>query len=140
MVLCGTKGTGDCWYGYGNGVEYPYLDVDDATVYPEIPDWPYNDRGFWSDGITAQLIFYSLDDLAGVAAGSTAPSAPQPYAVMTLDDYLFDGAAIDHVRAKATRRTAAAKRTPAARVKAAADPGAAASSARSFRAPTLSEF
>ncbi len=100
VVLCGTKGTGDGWYGYGNGVEYPYLNVDENTVYPEIPDWPYNDRGFWSDGITAQLIFFSPDDLAGVADGTLTSDTPQPYAVMTLDDYLFDGASIDYARAK----------------------------------------
>jgi hypothetical protein len=100
VVLCGTKGTGNCWYGYGNGVEYPYQNVDENTIFPEIPDWPYDDRGFWSDGIESQLIFYSPDDLAKVADGTMEASAPQPYDAMTLDSYLFDGASIDHVRGK----------------------------------------
>jgi len=100
VVLCGTKAVGESWYGFGNGVEYPYLDVDEDTVYPAVPDWPYDNRGFWSEDISAQLLFYNPDDLAKVAAGTLAAYEPQPYAVMTLDAYLFDGAAIDHERAK----------------------------------------
>jgi hypothetical protein len=65
-----------------------------------VPDWPFDNRGFWSEGIEAQFIFYNPNDLAKVATKNMAAYEPQPYAVMTLDSYLFDGSSIDFERGK----------------------------------------
>lgn len=100
IILSGTKATGRSWYGFGNGVEYPYQNVNENTVFPEVPDWPYDDRGFWSEGIEAQLLFYNPNDLAKVVKKEMEAYEPQPYAVMILDSYLFDGSSIDFERSK----------------------------------------
>jgi len=81
VVFAGTKGHGECWYGYADG-----------TVWPEQPPYPPEpaggDRGWWSTRFTAQLLFYSTDDLAAVARGELAPHEPQPYAALEIDEYL----------------------------------------------------
>lgn len=98
VVLAGTKALGRSWYGFSNGVEYPTSD-EPGTVYPEVPPWPHDQRGWWSEDIEAQLIFYDPGDLAAVAAGSKQPYEPQPYATFALDSYLFDPG-FDHERHK----------------------------------------
>ena len=89
VVLVGTKGTGKVWYGFANGVVYP-TEGREGEVYPEVPDWPYDSRGWWSEGVEAQLIFFDPQDLAAVAKGEQPSFEPQPYAVLALDDQLFD--------------------------------------------------
>ncbi|MBI3158440.1 MAG: hypothetical protein HYZ26_02435 [Chloroflexi bacterium] len=84
VIFAGTKGVGEYWYGFGNGVVWP-----DEEPFPEIPAPPYDVRGWWSDSFVAQLIFYDPADLAAVALGMLAPHEPQPYAVLDLDRYLF---------------------------------------------------
>jgi len=85
VVFVGTKGTGNCWYGFGNGVVWP-----DEPPYPPIPDPPYNVRGWWSTGFKGVFIFYDTDRLADVAAGKSQPWEPQPYAAMDVDSYLYN--------------------------------------------------
>ena len=65
-------------------------DVDEDTGYPEVPPWPYDERGWWSEDIEAQIIFYDPVDLAAVARGEMDPHEPQLYASMNIDEYLFD--------------------------------------------------
>lgn len=89
MILVGTKAMGENWYGFANGVVYPTSGNPDET-YPEVPPWPYDDRGWWSEEISGQVIFYDPDDLAAVAQGELETWEPQPYATMSLDSYLFD--------------------------------------------------
>lgn len=84
LVFVGTKGVGECWYGFANGVVWP-----DDPPYPPVPDPPYDERGWWSSQFVGQLIFYDTGDLAKVAQGDMAPNQPQPYAVMALDDVLY---------------------------------------------------
>jgi len=60
LVFVGTKATGKAWYGFSNGVVYP-ISGDENEVYPEVPPWPYDDRGWWSENIQAQLMFYDTD-------------------------------------------------------------------------------
>jgi len=88
VVLVGTKGIGGAWYGFSNGVEYPVDGVGEAE-YPPVPDWPHDARGWWSESIEAQILFFDPADLAAVARGEMETYEPQPYAVMTIDDYLF---------------------------------------------------
>ena len=89
VIFAGTKATGNCWYGFADGTVWP-TDVDENTEYPEVPPWPYDDRGWWSEGIKAQIIFYNPADLAAVANGTMQTYEPQPYAFLDIDQYLYD--------------------------------------------------
>jgi len=77
LLFAGTKGQGACWYGCPDGTD--------------TPPWPADcyDRGWWSDSFVGQFLFYDPADLAAVVAGELAPSAPQPYATLSVDDVLF---------------------------------------------------
>jgi hypothetical protein len=82
VIFAGTKGRGDCWYGFPDGTIWP-----DEPPYPSpLPD---GERGWWSTGFVGELLFYDPADLAAVAAGSLAADQPQPYAVLPIDDLLF---------------------------------------------------
>jgi hypothetical protein len=98
VILVGTKAVGDSWYGFSNGVVYPISGDPDET-YPEVPDWPHDDRGWWSQNISAQMIFFDASELAKVATGALETWDPQPYATLTLDEYLYDPG-FDYVRYK----------------------------------------
>jgi hypothetical protein len=84
VIFVGTKGVGDCWYGFANGVVWP-----DEPPYPPVPDLPYDERGWWSTGSEGQIIFYDPADLAAVARGEMEPYEPQPYATLQIDEYLY---------------------------------------------------
>ncbi len=76
VVFVGTKGTGDCWYGCADGTD--------------APPWPNDcDRGWWSSSFVARFLFYDPADLAAVAQGTIDPHAPQPYAMLDVDDALY---------------------------------------------------
>ena len=98
VVLVGTKGTGKTWYGFANGVVYP-TSGDPSEPVPDVPPFPYDARGWWSAGISAQILFFDPAQLAAVARGELEPWEPQPYAVLAIDKYLFEPG-YDHVRQK----------------------------------------
>ncbi len=81
VVFVGTKGLGNTWYG-----------CPDGTVWPEEPPFPpeCDDRGWWSERFAAQIIFYDPADLAAVATGALESWQPQPYAVLEIEEVLFD--------------------------------------------------
>ena len=89
MILAGTKAIGENWYGFSNGVEYP-ISGDADEDYPEVPDWPHDDRGWWSQDISAQILFFDPTELGAVALGVMETWQPQPYTTLNLDEYLFD--------------------------------------------------
>ena len=89
VILVGTKALGKTWYGFANGVVYPTSGNPDEKI-PEVPRWPYDQRGWWSEGIAAQILFYDPADLARVAKGARETWEPQPYAAMNIDEHLFD--------------------------------------------------
>jgi hypothetical protein len=89
VIFVGTKATGVNWYGFANGVRYPTSGDPNETI-PEVPPWPYDDRGWWSEGVSAQILFFDPEELAAVAHGDIATWEPQPYATMAIDDVLFD--------------------------------------------------
>ncbi len=72
VIVVGTKGFGECWYGNQDG---PCLDCED--------------RGWWSDEFRGLILFYDTNELAEVAAGSKQPWEPQPYAFLDIDEHLF---------------------------------------------------
>lgn len=83
VIFVGTKGTGDrYWYGTHKG---PCFDCGNL------------DRGWYSAGFAAQILFYDPAGLARVAQGEMDPSEPQPYATLNIDDRLFsDRHMLDH--------------------------------------------
>ncbi|MFQ6083171.1 MAG: hypothetical protein ACE5WD_07425 [Candidatus Aminicenantia bacterium] len=85
VIFVGTKGIGKYWYGFSDGTVWP-----DEPPYPDIPDPPHNDRGWWSSRFEAQIIFYNPDDLADVAQGRKKSYEPQPYATLNIDEYLYN--------------------------------------------------
>ena len=84
VVFIGTKGIGDCWYGFSNGVRW-------EEPYPNVPDYPHDDRGWWSTGFRAYFIFYDPADLIAVSKGEKASYEPQPYLTIDIGKYLFNG-------------------------------------------------
>jgi len=93
VIFVGTKGQGECWYGYSDGTEYP---TDGSEFTGTVPDYPHNDRGYWSTSFQAQIIFYNPEDLAAVASGTMEPYEPQPYAALSLDEYLYNIDKVNH--------------------------------------------
>jgi len=105
VVFVGTKGQGECWYGFADGTVWP-----DEAPFPEIPPPPNDQRGWWSTRFVGQMIFYDPAQLAAVARGDLEACAPQPYAVLNLDEHLFRIASPQqktHVRAAAFDRARA---------------------------------
>jgi hypothetical protein len=89
VVFAGTKTVGETWYGFANGVRWPY-DCAEQNNCPEVPEFPYSNRGFWADDFVAELLFFSPDELAAVADGGAATWTPRPYAVLDLSPFLLD--------------------------------------------------
>ncbi len=91
VVFAGTKALGNEWYGFANGVvwEHDCAEHTPATC-PDVPDWPYDNRGFWADSYQAQLIFYDPAELAAVARGELESWEPQIFDTLVLDDFLLD--------------------------------------------------
>ncbi len=76
VIFVGTKGVGDNWYGCADGTDQP--------------PWPDDcDRGWWSTGFEAQMLFYDPNQLAAVARGEIPSWQPQPYATLVLDPALY---------------------------------------------------
>jgi hypothetical protein len=89
VIFVGTKAMGDSWYGFANGVVWA-MDCSENNTCPEVPEWPYDNRGFWAEGYQAQMIFYDPNELAAVVNGQLETWEPQPYATLVLDEVLFD--------------------------------------------------
>jgi hypothetical protein len=89
VIFAGTKALGEAWYGFANGVVWPHACAETDTC-PDPPEWPYDNRGFWAEGYEAQLIFFDPAELAAVAIGQMETWEPQPYAVMSIQDVLYD--------------------------------------------------
>ncbi|MBT7070201.1 MAG: hypothetical protein HN975_04845 [Anaerolineae bacterium] len=89
VIFAGTKAMGNEWYGFANGVVWDHKCAETNSC-PEMPDWPYDDRGFWAEDYQAQIIFYDPAQLVAVANGELESWQPQPYATLDLTEYLFD--------------------------------------------------
>lgn len=85
VAFVGTKAMGSWWYGFLDGTVWP-----DEPPYPPEPPWPYDDRGYWSDSVKAQILLFDPAELAAVARGELPTWAPQPYDSLDIDAVLFD--------------------------------------------------
>ena len=91
MVFIGTKALGYSWYGFANGVEWAYDCAEqDPPTCPDVPEWPYDNRGYWAEDYQAQVIFFDTNQLGAVASGEIESYHPQPYAVLDLTPYLLN--------------------------------------------------
>jgi hypothetical protein len=91
LIFSGTKAMGRSWYGFANGVEWAYDCAEQIPpTCPEVPEWPYDNRGYWAESYQAWILFYEPEDLGSVAAGATETWEPQPYAFLDITPVLFD--------------------------------------------------
>jgi len=91
VIFVGTKAIGENWYGFANGVVWDYACAEDPDIEcPEVPDFPYDNRGFWAEDFMPVILFFDPADLALVAQGLIEPYEPQPYALVDLTDYWLD--------------------------------------------------
>lgn len=107
ILFAGAKSNGSkYWYGYINpaGPEFPCVDEDvldfvtcrqgdGSACQPE--DFRECDnhtdfRGWWSTRWDAQFIFYNPADLVRVALGEIQSWEPQPYAILDIDEHLYN--------------------------------------------------
>ncbi|MBN1964161.1 MAG: hypothetical protein JW910_05920 [Anaerolineae bacterium] len=95
VIFVGTKALGECWYGFANGIVWP-----EEGPWPDVPEWPYDNRGYWASEYEEQMLFYDPADLAAVAAGTLEPWQPQPYARLDISDVFF-GVREDWTRGRA---------------------------------------
>ena len=91
VIFVGTKALGKNWYGFANGMVWEFDCAENPVVdCPDVPEFPYQDRGFWAEDFIPAMLFYNPDDLAKVAQGIWASSDLQPYALLDLSEYWFD--------------------------------------------------
>jgi hypothetical protein len=91
VIFTGTKAMGKSWYGFANGVVWDYACTENPdSKCPEIPDYPYDNRGFWAEDYFPAVLFFDPDDLAKVLGGEMAAYEPQPYALLDLSEFWFD--------------------------------------------------
>jgi len=79
VIFVGTKGEGDCWYGYADGTQWPNDQNKEGS----------GERGWWSGSFAGQFLFYDTGELAAVAQGNMEVWEPQPYATLDIDECLY---------------------------------------------------
>ena len=91
VIFTGTKASGKTWYGFANGVVWEHDCAEKVPpTCPEVPEWPYEGRGYWAESYLPQILFYNPNDLVRVANGQMKTWEPQPYAVMDLSSNFYD--------------------------------------------------
>ncbi len=91
VIFTGTKAQGENWYGFGNGVRWDYDCAENPEIdCPEVPDFPYDNRGYWAESYIPAVLFFNPDDLGKVAVSEMATYDPQPYALLDLTPYWYD--------------------------------------------------
>ena len=79
VIFVGTKGTGDCWYGWSDGTLSPNQENREGP----------GEKGWWADSYVGQVLFYDPDDLTAVTRGDMETWQPQPYAALDIDEHLY---------------------------------------------------
>lgn len=88
IAFVGTHSYGSTWYGFSNGVVYP-IDGEQDDVYPDVPPYPHDERGWWSDDFRSCMVLYDAADVIKVFEGKIPPYEIQPYAFIDLDEYMI---------------------------------------------------
>ncbi len=88
VVFAATHGFGRTWYGFSNGIVYP-TDGEESAIYPSVPPYPHDQRGWWNDDFRAALILYDPAHLARAISGEVPAYSPQPYAIVDLSEYML---------------------------------------------------
>ena len=83
VLLVGTKGIGDSWYGYDDGTVYS------DCVNEDPPCGGRENRGWWAAEARSRIIFFDTDQLAAVVLGNMESYEPQPYAYLDIDDVFY---------------------------------------------------
>jgi hypothetical protein len=101
VIFSGTKAVGKYWYGFANGVVWDYECAEhDPPDCPDVPEWPYSERGYWAEDVESMILFFNPSDLAAVATGQMESWEPQPYATWSIDEYLYDQPGYNYERGK----------------------------------------
>ncbi len=87
VAIIGTKGFGDCWYGW-----------QDGTTQEECESWPGgceangyggSNRGYYASYFKTVILLYDPDDLAAVANGALTSWDIQPYYMLDITPYMI---------------------------------------------------
>jgi hypothetical protein len=87
VVIVGTKGMGDCWYGWQDGTTPAECDAMPGGC--EANGYGGDNRGFWASYFRTMVLFYDPDDLARVASGELPTWDPQPYVRWDITPYMI---------------------------------------------------
>jgi hypothetical protein len=91
VIFTGTKASGKTWYGFANGVVWEYDCAERVPpTCPKVPEWPYENRGYWAESYQPRILFFNPYDLVRVANGKMNTWDPQPYAQMDLSGMFYD--------------------------------------------------
>ena len=91
VIFVGTKGLGSAWYGFANGVLWANDCAEqNPSTCPQVPEWPYENRGYWAEDYQPEILFYNPADLVAVANGQLDTWQPQPYASLDLTASFFN--------------------------------------------------
>lgn len=91
VVFTCTRAMGKSWYGFADGTVWDYqCGQEGFPPCPQVPPFPYDNRGFWAEDFKPVLLFYDTNDLADVAQGRKKSWEPQPYLTIDLSPYLID--------------------------------------------------
>lgn len=88
ISFVGTHSYSKTWYGFSNGVVYP-VDGDEDALYPEVPPYPHDERGWWSDDFRACIVLYDVEEAIKVLNKEIEPFEIQPYAFLDLSEYMM---------------------------------------------------
>ena len=87
VIIVGTKGFGDCWYGWQDGTRQT-----DCEAWPggcEANGYGGSNRGYYASSFKTMILFYDPDDLAAVSAGTLTSWDIQPYRRMDITPYMI---------------------------------------------------
>ncbi|MFN8179589.1 MAG: T9SS type A sorting domain-containing protein [bacterium] len=87
VAIVGTKGFGDCWYGWQDGMR-PEI----CATWPggcEANGYGGSNRGYYASSFRTVILLYDPHDLARVARAETSAWTPQPYLMFDITPYMI---------------------------------------------------
>jgi hypothetical protein len=86
VVLFGTRGFGECWYGWQDGMTPE--ECDSLPGGCEANGYGGSNRGYYASYFKTVMLFYDPEDLARVASGALPSWEIQPYRVWDVTPYM----------------------------------------------------